>query len=144
VVITALIYSSSQGVFFDRIEIKARGILLSTIPCLLAVIVLLFLNSPFLLVLFALLYGVMDGVMAIGYSVVFAFNFGRVDIGTIDSVAGGVTTFFLGLGPLLFGMSRDFLGTLYDLLFLTRILMYPHLHQGLIIRSSTLSEHVQS
>ena len=45
------------------------------------------------------LLGVMDGVLSIGYATVFAYNFGRVHLGTIDSFAQAIATASVVLLP---------------------------------------------
>lgn len=64
----------------------------------------------------------MDSIQSIGYCTVFSFVFGRVDIGTIDSIASAFSTLFIGLAPLLFGITKDLTGSFDLILLITMIL----------------------
>jgi len=109
------------GFLFDRIHVKSRGLMLATTSCTIAVGILLIMDSPLLVILFSLLLGSMDGVSAVGYSTVFAYNFGRVDVGTMNSATGAITTFWLGIAPFLFGLCHDYLNSYNPILFVIAI-----------------------
>ena len=99
------------GYLVDRVRVKSRATALATLAGLLSTGLVFVAGTPVLAVLFALVFGFMDGVQAIGNASVFAYLFGRVHLGRIDSIVNGLYTVFLGLGPSLFGVVRDATGS---------------------------------
>ena len=99
------------GLLVDRIRVKTRVAALATGFGALSAGLVFAAGTPALAVLFAVPFGFMDGVQAIGNTSIFAYLFGRVHLGRIDAIVGGLSTVFLGLGPTLFGAVRDASGS---------------------------------
>lgn len=100
-----------MGFTFDRLHVKQRGIAVGTILCCLSLALLMYCHDFTTALIFGFVYGMQDGVLMVGYTTVFSYNFGRVDLGKIDSVAAAVYTLSCGIGPLCFAISKDYTGS---------------------------------
>ena len=100
-----------MGVIFDRLYVKARGIAVGTLCCCIATMLLMSTHTITQACIFAIVYGIQDGVLMVGYTTVFSYAFGRAHLGKIDSIAAAIYTGSCGIGPILFGLVKDYTGS---------------------------------
>ena len=83
------------------------GMAVGTIGCFLCQLLLMTSHTYAAAQIYSILFGLMDGIFLTGYLTIFAYSFGRANLGTIDSVASAWITVACGVGPLLFGLAED-------------------------------------
>ena len=114
VTISALVVCLTTGFSMDKLRNKSLTIVAGLLLCCFSLGCLLlvtFVDSIFVFNVFGLLYGSYIGLFGVAIPTVVASIFGRVDLGTIQAVASGAITLSLGLGPLFFGIVKDFSGS---------------------------------
>lgn len=99
------------GYIFDKLYNKGRGMAIGTIGCFLAVLFLSQSHTYTGAILFSVAMGFQDGIFATGYLTIFAYSFGRVDLGTIDSIAASIVNMIVGIGPFICGIVEDLYGS---------------------------------
>jgi MFS family permease len=109
------------GRVFDHSPNKCRCMLIGSAMCQLALACILAFpavasleskgTSYFILLFYSMVYGIMNSVQTIAYSVVLAFAFGRKHNGTIYGISTLCNQFSLALGPILFSLWKDSTGS---------------------------------
>lgn len=85
------------------------------------VVMLLFVNSYFLTIVFGVLWGISGGLERIALNYVWPSYFGRLALGSIKGSAMTVMVIGSALGPLPFGFAYDLFGGHEEILLLTII-----------------------
>ena len=124
--VAGILMTMCCGAVFDKLKVKSYGLILGNCAMAVAIGFLMLMQvypSVLLVLLYGVSFGAMDALLSLGSLTIFASVFGRVDIGTIDPVGGGIGTVAVGVGPLLFGYAREEFGSFDPVLYILLLLV---------------------
>ncbi len=114
--ITMAVVNLGGGILADKIPV--RGILVSSLLCLAAALLLAIqLSSYWHVIAFGVAMGATSGFYRVIMSVMWASYFGRLHLGSIMGTAQTIAIAGSALGPMPFGIARDMVGS-YDTILL--------------------------
>eukprot|EP01012_Entosiphon_sulcatum_P003808 TRINITY_DN11358_c0_g1_i1.p1 TRINITY_DN11358_c0_g1~~TRINITY_DN11358_c0_g1_i1.p1 ORF type:complete len:538 (-),score=79.26 TRINITY_DN11358_c0_g1_i1:26-1558(-) len=137
--ITSAIVSAFTGVAIDRKWVSNR-IPLAIGACSSSSVMsflVLHANTPFVGVIYGIARGIGSGAWATAYPVFLASSFGRSHLGSIIGVAVAFCQAGTGVGPLVFGIGRDLLGSYKPLLYTLATIPIPLCAAMLLLKPPT-------
>jgi len=114
--VVSVFVSLLLGFRIDQITNKSRVLGVGTLAASGCAVSLLLVRNQATAFLFSILFGVWKGICDSVNGILLADLFGRRCLGSIQAFSTGLTTVSAGLGPLIFGIARDYLSSYHVVL----------------------------